>query len=303
MKYNKPPLPFCKQAQLLIERGLIVEEKIDLIKYLKQVNYYRLSGYLYTFKSSNTKTSIETYLPGTTLEIIQNRYEFDRQLRLLLMDAIDRIEISILRTLVVEKNACIFGPFGYVHKNNYNPKISHSTYKQILSDMLVDEKRSYEEFIKRYRSKYKSEKYLPLWMVVELMSFGQLFTFYRNQHQSIKKSVANEFNIFPLVLDSWLHTINYIRNASAHHVRLWNKPLPVKPKIPDEKHDINWYNPVKINNDHIFVVLCIISYLMNIISPESNWNKNLISLVKKNPEIPIMSMGFPANWLELSFWL
>ena len=303
MKYKKPSLTFSQQAQLLLDRGLIVNDKDELIKYLKQVNYYRLSGYLYSFKSNDPKTLIETYKPGTTLEIIQNRYEFDRQLRLILMDAIDRIEITILRTLVVEKNACKFGPFGYVQKANYNPKITSSCHRKILSDILNDEKRSYEEFIKRYRSKYTSEKYLPLWMVVELMSFGQLFTFYQNQHLSVKKSVANEFKIFPPVLDSWLHTINYIRNACAHHVRLWNKPLPIKPKIPDKKHDINWYNPIKINNDRIFVVLCIISYLMNLISPESRWEKKIISLISENPEIPIKNMGFPTNWLETSFWI
>ena len=40
-----------------------------------------------------------------------------------------------------------------------------------------------------------------LWMVVELMSFGQLVTFYRNQDILIKKGLAGQFNLFPPVLD------------------------------------------------------------------------------------------------------
>jgi abortive infection bacteriophage resistance protein len=273
-----------------------------LTNYLKQVNYYRLSGYLWTFKTIYPLTQDEIYKPNTTFEIIKNQYEFDRQLRLLLMDAIERIEISILRTRLVEINSLKFGPFGYIDKKNYNPKFPEKDFNVFLKEIAVNEKRSYEEFINRYRKKYTSEKYLPLWMSVELMSFGHLFTFYRNQHLAVKQELSHRFGVFPPVLDSWLHTLLYIRNACAHHVRIWNKPLPLPPKIPDYKYDLRWYTPIKISNNHIFAVLTIIAYLMDQINTETKWKLKVKTQISENPSIPINAMGFPKDWEDVPFW-
>ena len=86
--YTKPPLTYIEQANLLLSRGLIAD-KNDLIKKLKAVSYYRLSGYWHPFRNPN-----DTFKPGTTLEEIWKRYTFDRQLRLLVIDAIERVEVS-----------------------------------------------------------------------------------------------------------------------------------------------------------------------------------------------------------------
>ncbi len=67
MKYLKPALSFQEQADLLISRGLLADRD-ELISYLKQVNYYRVTGYLYPFKQSDDS---EEFIAGTTLEMIQ----------------------------------------------------------------------------------------------------------------------------------------------------------------------------------------------------------------------------------------
>lgn len=255
MKYTKPALSFSEQAKLLISRGLIVGDSSELEKYLRQVNYYRLSGYWYNFKTFDPETGYEAFKPGTTFQLIRDRYEFDRQLRLLLMDAIERIEVAVFRTRLVEVHTAQYGPFGYTLLENYNPKFARTDFDQLLSDILEDEKRSYEEFIRRYRSKYISEEYLPLWMVTDLMSFGQLLTLYRNQHLSIKQTISREFNLFPVVLDSWLLTLNTIRNSCAHHSRIWNRPLHLPIKRPDKKHDDRWFTPVQVQIMRFFPFL------------------------------------------------
>lgn len=302
MQYKKPSLSFSQQADLLINRGLIVKDKNELVAYLKQVNYYRLSGYLYTFKDVDPSTKNEVYKPNTTFDVIKMRYEFDRSLRLLLLDAIERIEISILRTRLVEINSLKFGPFGYLNKNNYNPKFSQTAFKNLITEISDNEYRSYEEFINRYRAKYTSEKHLPLWMAVELMSFGQLFTFYKNQHLFIKQNLSHTLGVYPPVLDSWLHTIHYLRNACAHHVRIWNKPLPIMPRFPDCKRDPRFYSPVPMSNTHIFAGLTIIAYLTDQVTGQTNWKRTCKSLLLNHPDIPLNAMGFPANWLEIPFW-
>jgi abortive infection bacteriophage resistance protein len=302
MRYTKPALSFEQQADLLIQRGLIVERKEDLISFLSRVNYYRLSGYTYTFKVFEPKDGKEAFIKGTTFNVIRDRYEFDRRLRLLLMDAIERIEVAILRTRFVECHSLIYGPFGYTDYGNFDPHLSVLNHQRLIDDIKDDEMRSNEEFIDRYRSKYANEKYLPMWMAVEVMSFGQLFTLYRNSDHSIKRTISNQFGLFPPVMDSWLHSFNYVRNACAHHVRLWNRPLPIAPKLPDKKHDSSWYTPEPISNMYIFGVLSLSQYLLRIIDPSIKWKNSIIDLLTNFPEIPKNKMGFPQNWENHELW-
>ncbi len=262
MKFTKPAISFEQQADLLIKRGLIVDKKEELVEFLSRVNYYRFSGYSYTFKEIDPKDGQEVFSKGTTFKIIKNRYEFDRRLRILLMTAIDRIEVAILRTRFVECHTLKYGPFGYADHHNIDPQFRTADFLRLLADIQHDESRSNEEFIKRYRRKYPDERFLPLWMAVEVMSFGQILTLYRNSDHTIKNTISKQFGLFPPVMDSWLLTFNYIRNACAHHVRLWNRPLSIPPKLPDKKHDSSWYTPTPIANTHIFVVLSLAQNLI-----------------------------------------
>jgi abortive infection bacteriophage resistance protein len=302
MNYTKHALSFREQSSLLISRGLIVDDPSELENYLQQVNYYRLSGYWFVFKDINPTTGTETFKPGTTFQMIQGRYEFDRKLRLLLLDAIERIEVAILRTRMVETHTNRFGPFGYADKKNYNPKFTQADFKKLLNDIVQDEDRSHEEFIRRYRSKYTSETHLPLWMATELMSFGQLLTLYRNQDLSLKQTIARQFELFPMVLDSWLLTLNYIRNSCAHHARLWNRPLPLKIKLPDQKHDTRWYSPAQIPNNTNFSVITVVQYLLTYILPDNQWKNSIQQLLAAYPAIPLKPMGFPGKWQDLPLW-
>jgi abortive infection bacteriophage resistance protein len=302
MRYTKPPLDFEQQAELLISRGLIVDNKEELVYFLTNVNYYRLSGYLYTFKMIDPITNNECFLPNTHFSIVKQRYDFDRQLRILLLDAIEKIEVAILRTRLVELHSTRYGAFGYTLSSNYSFNFSKVDFVKLLNEIQLDENRSHENFIIRYRQKYFEEKNLPIWMAAEIMSFGQLFTLFRNSENVLKKDIASQFGLHLTVFDSWLHTMNYIRNACAHHVRLWNRKLPIAPYLPDRKNDPNWYSPVMISNQTIFAGLTLIRYLLIKIDPKNHWNQALIELLEKNPEIPIRMMGIPANWKECKYW-
>lgn len=302
MKYTKRPLDFSQQADLLLSRGLGEVSKAELVLFLQTVNYYRLSGYFYSFKMTDQITGEEKFKPGTSFKIIKQQYEFDRQLRLLLMDAIERIEVAVFRTQLVEVYASIYGPFGYMDYKNYNPRFHHTDFQRLMYEIEQDERNSREEFIIRYRTKYYLEKYLPFWMAVEVMSFGQLFTLYRNSDRNLKRQISSLYGVYSPVFDSWLHSLNYIRNACAHHVRLWNRPLPIAPLLPDKKHDPKWYVPAVIPNNGIFSVITICQYLIQKIGLENYWKNNLINLLSKNPEIPLRVMGFPVNWQDIKFW-
>lgn len=302
MKYTKPALSFEQQAQLLIDRGLIVQEKDELVRYLSIVNYYRLSAYWYPFKQFDPVSSAERFAPNTTFEMIWRRYTFDRHLRLLIMDALERVEVAVLRTRMVEQFTLLHGPFGYRELKNYSPRFAKPDFKRLLREIDESVKRSKEEFVARFQRKYTSESSLPLWIAVEVMTFGHLFTFYRYLHRSEQQSLASAFNLYPPVLESWLHTLNFIRNACAHHSRLWNRILPIRPQLPDKRHRPEWYSPVKFDNLRVFAVLTLLRYLLQFIDPQSNWQMRLESLLAEFSDIPMSWMGFPLNWQDSAIW-
>lgn len=302
MHYTKPSLSYQDLVNRLIDRGLIVDDKQDLLDYLQQVSYYRLSGYWYFYKLVDPVTKQETLKPNTTFAMIRDHYEFDRSLRLLIMDALERIEVAIFRTNMVSINTGQFGPFGYADKLNYDANFSDYEFNKLISDILDDEKRSKEDFVKRYRSKYTSEQYLPLWMATEFMTFGQLFTMYKNQILTIKQTISARFQVKSMVLVSWLLTLNYVRNSCAHHSRLWNRPLPLILMLPDQKHDARWYTPYRIPSDRIFGTLSVIQYLLNFIYPAHTFKKSLAEIISRYPNTPLHPMGMPEYWQSLPLW-
>lgn len=301
MKYTKPALSFDQQAQRLLDRGLIVSNQETLKQYLSRVNYYRLSAYWYFFKYTDPQTGEEKFAPDTHFNTIWRRYTFDRELRLLVLDAIEHIEVAILRTRMVEQFTLEHGPFGYCDPVNFNPAFPLAQFNRLISEIDQAVDNSSEEFVARYKAKYDGE-HLPLWMTAEVMTFGQLYTFYRNMHRREQQMLANQFRVAAQVLSSWLHTLNFVRNACAHHSRLWNRQLPIRPLIPYRKNDPNWHTPVKFDNRWMFATLTMIWYLLRIIHPQSNWHTRFEALLAEYPEIPLHLMGIPTNWRECRIW-
>lgn len=294
MKYEKEYLSFEEQADLLISRGLECEQE-ELIKRLESVNYYRLSGYLYPFKQEN----IDNYYPGTKLSVVWDRYRFDRQLRFLVLDGIERIEVA-LKTDIAYKFSRHYGSFGYLQKENL-PLMKEEKHLSMIKSIDHETKRSKDMFVKHFFKKYgDSHEYLPLWMAVEVMSFGTILSFFRGLPTAIKQEISNKFKIHDKVLESWLTSLNAVRNICAHHSRLWNRELGYKPIIPVKNN--NWNIPFRIGNNRIFGILSIINYMLGIIIPSSKWNERLETLLTNFPEIPLKDMGFPKDWEKYKVW-
>ena len=125
MKYSKPPLTIDEQVELLLKRGMDGNPDV-MAQRLTAVNYYRLSGYWHTFRNPD-----DTFKPGTTFDLVWNTYVFDRHLRLLVMDAIERIEIAV-RSLMAYHHAHEHGAFAYALDPKSLPKLSPDAYQDFL---------------------------------------------------------------------------------------------------------------------------------------------------------------------------
>ncbi|MHC4872145.1 MAG: Abi family protein [Planctomycetota bacterium] len=266
MKYDKPPLSFEDQADLIISRGLVCDRDY-LVKILCSVNYYRFSGYLYPFREESS----DCFKTGTKLEDVWSHYTFDRQLRVIVMDAIERVEISIKTQLVYHFCHFYKDPFAYLDPKNL-PKLSSEDFKKFINRIRSETKRSKESFIKHFKEKYSDyHNDLPLWMATEIMSFGSTLTLFRGIDKAVKWEIAKYFSMPDEVFMSWLTALNAVRNICAHHGRLWNQVLGYKPLLPKERKYREWHHPVKINNEHIFCILTILQYMLRVCAPNSNW--------------------------------
>lgn len=281
---------------MLLKRGIEAEEDI-LCKHLQSINYYRLSGYLYPYRNE-----CDGYQDGTTLRRILQIYEFDSKLRILILEAIERIEVAV-KTQIAYNFSHTYDPFAYKN-HKFFPWLSPSKHSSLVENIRRETKRNNKEFIAHFTRKYGDQHdYLPIWMAVEIMTFGQTLTLYRGLDKNLKEIIAKEYRIRSKIFKSWLLSLNTVRNICAHHSRLWNITLGNKPLVPIKRNDPKWHSPVKIQNDKIFCILMIIKYILNIINPHNKWGFRLQSLLDRYDKIPLKEMGFPENWEQCPIWL
>jgi len=294
MEYKKHPLTYAEQADLLISRGLSADRD-TLIETLKNVNYYRLSGYLYPFRNAD-----DSFEEGTSLDIIWRRYRFDRQLRFLLLDAIERVEVA-LRSRLVYYFVHQYGAFEYLDKEHL-PNLSQEQYDDFKQKLTLEISRSKEAFVVHFKQTYGDNHDMPpLWIACELFSFGLFLTFYRGIEKSMQQRLARDLGIPDVVLFSWLLVLNNLRNLCAHHGRIYNKSFKIKLPTNAKKYP-TWFNPFPIAEKKLFTVLTVLKYLLSYFASKSRWHVRLNSLIEEYDDIPQNIMGFPENWKESVFW-
>lgn len=302
--YNKPPLSYSAQLQQLKDRGLIINNDQKALHLLEVVSYYRLSGYWYPMLADKKN---HKFKPNSNFETVFNIYKFDRELRLLVLRELEKIEVAI-RSKMIYILSHSKGTFWYLDSCNFSNPVKHA---ETLSKIGTERNRSDEEFIKAFDLKY-SDSLPPSWMMLEVSSFGVLSSLYSNLLPSRdKRDIANFFCLNESVLTSWLHSIVYMRNICAHHTRLWNREMRIQPTIPRNPRNpflsqINYQHPetgvvMQLNNKSYFILSMII-YLMNTINPKHSIQKRFYELLEKYPNIDTRAMGFPVSWQKEVLW-
>ncbi len=299
MKYSKQALSFEDQADRLLARGVSADRE-ELIQRLVAVSYYRLSGYLYPFREDESSNFID----GTSLQTVWNRYCFDRRLRVLFLDAIERVEVAV-RTQLVAHFSHSQGPFGYCSEENL-PGLKVAEYLEWRESLRIETSRSKEAFKTHFFKKY-DERNLPIWMVAELMSMGSMLTFYKGVDNKIASQVAEHFGMPGEQLLTWLRSLYAARNICAHHSRLWNRALGYAPGLPQKNKHPNWHQkdgdgkPLLTNN-RTGILLMICRSFLSQISSTSQWHLRIEALFSEYPEIPVREMGLPNNWQQHPLW-
>lgn len=305
--FKKKPLLYSQQIDLLESRGLIIADKLKTERYLSEISYYRLSAYFLPFQKHKDK-----FDENTSFENIIELYLFDRELRLLVFDAIERIEITI-RTQVIytlahkykdshwQDNASLFNPPYTNPRNGFTTDIYTDIQNCIKKHLNAKHP---EVFIKHYKTEYNEPQNPPCWMSVELLTIGELSRLFTalNKNED-KQIIAGFFGLHHTVFTSWLHTLVYVRNICAHHSRLWNRDFAIKPEVL-QKPKNKWISKkFDTNNQRTFYFLSILKYLLIAANPTNHFKQKLDNLILKYPNVPIRFMGIPTtNGIDLYDW-
>ena len=298
--FQKPATTIDWQIEKLIERGLQIENKNLAEHYLSNVSYYRLGEYWYVLQADKVN---HTFKEDATFEKVVNLYEFDRELKILLFDIIERIEIS-LRTKLIYHLSHEFDPWWF---QNFDIFTDSAALIKTLSGIEEEISRSKEITIKEHLKKHKDDLRLPpAWKTLEQTTFGALSKLYGNLKNTIKSKdiIAEEFGaVNHTYLPSWLQAIALIRNYCAHHSRLWNKNLTGTPKLLS-KPPSPWITDVPKQHEfqRLYIHLCIMKYILNIIHKENKFTIQLASLFEKYPNVDINALGIKPNWQNEPLW-
>ncbi|HYG34479.1 MAG TPA: Abi family protein [Clostridia bacterium] len=302
-RFAKPALSVDDLLHLLKERGLIVPDDARAKHYLTFIGYYRLSGYFRFFQLEDdepTAQDEEPVLPHQFREKVEfedvlDLYIFDRELRLLVMDAIERIEVAFRSVLSDAMCTTYREPHWYLERTHFRTEFDHDAFLDDVSEKVRQD--SNPPFIQHYLDKYDEPGLPPSWMIIEIMPLGTWSKAYSGlaRHSDLKL-IAGKFGVPPQIFRSWIQCVSVIRNLCAHHMRLWNKRFIIKPKSV-------FVGGFELkDNPTFYAQAAVIQRLLQVVAPGSIWGRRILDLLLAHPHVNKREMGFPEGWERNAFW-
>lgn len=302
--YTKSFKSYAEQVSLLRQNGLTIHNLNYAETCLKNYNYYRLSAYWYIFRQKDENHKVTSkFIPNKSFEDIIKLYEFDNELRLLLLKWILKVEIG-LRTQVAYTLAQINNnPFSIYDSSIFFRKFNHTE----LIDKLEEEvKRSIDyDFINHFRRTYNEYPQLPIWALTEVMSFGKLQSLINGLLNDHRLKITNSLNIstsrIPLFaiqntyLPSYIELLVKYRNICAHNGRVWNRKVTALNNSQAEALKIDTKN-----KDGIFSLIVVISRFLQSFGQVEEWKVEIKSTLRKFPtNIDIHEYSLlPKDWAK-----
>lgn len=317
MTQLKPWTSFDDQLALLRARGMQVGDDAAALSYLARIGYYRLSGYWYPLrvidgdasKQAGRPLRRDEFVSGSRFEDVVKLYVFDKKLRLLALDALERIEMAIRADVAHQLGArdpCAHENLDLLHGNfarraiRRGPnagKTEHQIWLEKFQQLLHRARR--EPFIVHHRQAYEGK--LPIWVAMEVWDFGTLSKLFAGMQVRDQDQVAGKYgDVGGRAFGQWLRSLNFMRNVAAHHSRLWNiNVLEVAP-LPSGWPDMP--------NNKPFLYLSIMQLLLRTICPNSSWGQRLVDLLNSEfPALPggaavLSDMGAFDGWQSWDLW-
>ena len=274
-------------------------------RWLETVGYYRLSAYWLPYERPPAvgQTRSKSFTSGTNFSDIVDIYVFDRKLRLLMMEAIDRFEIAV-RSRWTNRLSLAHGSHSHMDCTCFQNGFEHS---RMYAKIVQTAKASREVFIEHYKAKYTEPFLPPLWQVTELMTLGEISMWVKaTKDNRIKDRVARDIGLpNKETLEGTLQLLAYVRNICAHHSRLWNRRTVKRaPNIRTFQADmeIDATSGQNQPNNTIYNVLVVLSQTLRHQSPDTTYPQRVAALIGSRSNVQQRAMGFPINWKSRPIW-
>ncbi|MDO4641739.1 MAG: Abi family protein [Neisseria sp.] len=287
-KQLKPWLDFQDQVKLLQRRGMTIEDAERAEKYLRRIGYYRLSGYFHVLRQwdQGQQVLLDQFICGSDFEIVLSLYLFDKKLRFLALDALERIETAV-RVDIVH----ILGkrdPMAHTKPNLFhgnfakkvNPIDGKTEHNKWLEKFNILEQRAKKRNLPLVKHNIDTYGMLPIWAASCLWDFGLMSWLFKGLKHNDKDNIAKKYGaVNGNTFSKWLNSLNEIRNIAAHHDRLWN--ISVSRTSTPISQDQYW---ARLDHTKPFFYFCIMQQMMKALCPNSGWASRFESLLAEFPQ-------------------
>lgn len=281
----KPHKEYSELIDLLQSRGMRVPDRERAERKLAQIGYYRLSGFSYPCRMQSRDTTIvrlDTFQPNTDFDRVIELYLFDKKLRFLILDAVERIEVHLRSVIAHELGR--EDPLAYKNRNFiHNPRNHWEKWQEKHEKLLSDCK---EDSIRWHKDNNKA---IPFWVAVEAWDFGVMSKYYKMLNRTYQRKVADRLGVNHVnKLVTWLETINILRNRCAHHTRIWNQYNQInKTAIPVLDND--YFNKLTLSDNarkRLYGMISVIWFLVRKIGSNSDWIHRVADVIDTKPVLP-----------------
>lgn len=277
------------QINLLKSRGLHINNVDEAQQFLYRNNYYRISGYSLTLRKHDVFTS------NAKFENIVDIYQFDHELRHILLKYIEIIEVTI-KSIYAYEFSKKYGPTEYLNNCHFTNPVKHAEIINKAEQQKIS-RLPHEPYLKHFVENLKET--IPLWAYVDLLTISDISFLYSISELQLKIDIAKAFGINKQgdrLLGQFMHSMTIIRNLCAHGSRLYNRLFEQKPSLSkQEKQLLITKNDGTIDNAHLYGFILIMKRLL-----EPNvfvvMKAEIIELSNKYPFVSMDYYGFRNDW-------
>lgn len=297
-----------EQIDILKSKGLIIEDEVEAKEILFRENYFFISGYRHLFMRSYRDRQ---FIPGATFDELYSVFLFDRKLRNIMFQYILVVENNMKSIFSYELSK----KYGVREKDYLNPKnFTQDNLKQRqVHDVLNKMKRQIRVNGRQHTATMHyldNYGYIPLWILVKVLSFGILSEFYNILRSEDALEIADLYNLSIEEMSAYLSILANFRNLCAHEDILYDHRT--QKEIPDTKY--HRYLNITKTDDHynygkndLFAVIIIMKQMLkkdefNDFLFQIGYEIDILDSSVNSVETSLIlnKIGFPDNWRQIS---
>ena len=296
-----------QQIDILKKKGLIVDDESKAYDILLKENYFFLNGYRHLFMNS---PSDRTFISGSTFSELYSLFLFDRYSRNIFFKNLLIIENRLKSVISYQMSK----KYGYKEKDYLNVRnfTNDPEKRRKVKDVIEKMKRQIRINTSRHNATLhylNNYGYIPLWILVKVLSFGMVCELYSILKDEDKLEVSAVFGLSKEFLEDFLPILSNYRNLCAHEDIVFDHKT--ERSIPDTEYHKR-LNIFKMDDEYIygkndvFAVIIIFKFLLEddefrMMLKEFNYEfEKLDARIDSIPVEKILdTMGIPKNYMDI----